>query len=100
MSSGSSSNSSSLGQSVSQMVNVIMSQDSSDLRQSMLSNGATAAGPGMFGNDLVSVLGGGGTQHQHQHQHSPGMQTPTHDMQQTPVTFKREIMDTEVSNFQ
>ncbi|XP_017491381.1 PREDICTED: hepatocyte nuclear factor 4-gamma-like, partial [Rhagoletis zephyria] len=96
MSSGSSSNSSSLGQSVSQMVNVIMSQDSSDLRQSMLSNGATAAGPGMFGNDLVSVLGGGGTQHQH----SPGMQTPTHDMQQTPVTFKREIMDTEVSNFQ
>lgn len=98
MSSGSSSNSSSLGQSVSQMVNVIMSQDSSDLRQSMLSNGATAAGPGMFGNDLVSVLGGGGTQHQHQH--SPGMQTPTHDMQQTPVTFKREIMDTEVSNFQ
>lgn len=85
----------SLGQSVSQMVNVIMSQDSSDqLRQSMLNNGNNgSSSASMFSNELAAVLSS------QQQSLSPGMQTPTHDMQ-TPVTFKREIMETEVSNFQ
>lgn len=86
-----SNSSGSLGQSVSQMVNVIM--DSSDqLRQSMLNGANNGSSSSMFSNELASVLSS-------QQSLSPGMQTPTHDMQ-TPVTFKREIMETEVSNFQ
>jgi len=84
---------SSVGQNVSQMVNVIMSQDSGEGRQpagvlqsqmstldSVLANGSSIL------SEVESVLASPG----------PGaMSTPTHDLQAQPVIFKREVMDTD-----
>jgi len=82
-----------MGQSVSQMVNVIMSQDSGENRQSA----------GLSGHTLDSVLTNGASLLSEVNVlSSPGtdsMPTPTHDLQTQPVTFKREIMDTEVNPF-
>lgn len=91
------------------MVNVIMSQDSSDhLRQSMqqqqqqqqqhsLENALSNCGSPML-SEVGAILSSPST--------VGSMSTPTHEMQvaqqqqqQQPVTFKREIMDTELSPF-
>lgn len=81
---------SSAGQSVSQMVNVIMSQDSIENRLP----------GGLSGHTLDSVLTNGSSLLSEVDNvlSSPGadsMSTPTHDLQAQPVTFKREIMDTD-----
>ena len=91
--------------SVSQMMNVIMSQDSSDIRQSpggishvehthgqQINHGLDSVIPN--GSSLLSevehVLSSPGT---------GSMSTAVHDMQTQQITFKREIMDTEVSPY-
>ena len=93
-----------VGQSVSQMVNVIMSQDSSDLRQSVsglsvvqqaqtsmnhnIDSGLTNGSPML--SEVANVLSS---------PRAASLPTPTHEMQAQSVIFKREIMDTEVNPF-
>ena len=76
----------------SQMVNVIMSQDANENRQSSLSVGQQA-----MNHSLSSALVNEGQLLVNNVLSSTGaIATPN---QQQPVTFKREIMDTDVNPF-